>query len=183
MGKDLPAKVSVWGERVGRVPDGRSWPYMFFDVTKGVKYQKSSFGVRMYEMYERYKQIDEENAANILTGVVEGSNAWTITNLPLTANRTNVVVVTGTTTSWAPACGGNTTFNQTLMVVCYPIQATLGLEGTGALLDWTGGGPPYRVQRASNLPAGNWSDFLTNAVPPVAVPLDGATGFYRITGQ
>ncbi|HOW66601.1 MAG TPA: immunoglobulin domain-containing protein [Candidatus Paceibacterota bacterium] len=124
-----------------------------------------------------------ENAANKLTGIAEGSNAWTITNLPLTANRTNVVVVTGTTTSWAPACGGNTTFNQTLMVVCYPIQATLARQGTGALLDWTGGGPPYRVQCASNLPAGNWSDFLNNAVPPVVVPLDGATGFYRITGQ
>lgn len=75
-----------------------------------------------------------ENTANRLTGVATGSNTWSITSLPLTANRTNVIVVTGATTSWAPACGGNTTFNQTLMVVCSPIQATLTLDGPNALL-------------------------------------------------
>ncbi len=51
------------------------------------------------------------------------------------------------------------------------------------VLNWTGGGPPYRVQRASDLVAGNWTDFLSNSQPPVAVPLNVATGFYRITGQ
>ena len=123
------------------------------------------------------------NTANKLTGVAEGSNAWTITNLPLTANRTNVVVVTGTTASWAPACGGNTTFNQTLMVVCSQIQATLVLEGTTALLDWTGGGPPYRIQCATDLAIGDWTDFLSSATPPVALSLTNAAGFYRIVGQ
>jgi hypothetical protein len=65
-GKDLPTKVTIWGEDVLRVPEGRSWPYMFFDVTKGTKYQKTTFGVKMYEMYEQQRLIDEENAKNII---------------------------------------------------------------------------------------------------------------------
>jgi predicted peptidase len=124
-----------------------------------------------------------ENTANKLTGVAAGSNAWTITGLPLTANATNVIVVTGTTTSWAPACGGNTTFNDTLMVVSSPIQATLELQGTSALLNWTGGGPPYRIQHATDLIAADWMDVLSNATPPVILSPTNPVGFYRVVGQ
>ncbi len=123
------------------------------------------------------------NTANRATGVATGSNAWSIVSLPLTLNQTNGIIVTGATTSWAPACGGNTTFNDTLMVVCYPIQATLALQGTNALLNWTGGGPPYRIQRAIDLIAADWTDVLSNATPPVTLPLADPVGFYRIVGQ
>jgi prepilin-type N-terminal cleavage/methylation domain-containing protein len=128
-------------------------------------------------------QVAWTNLANNAKGLAAGTNVWSVTGIPLVASRTNVVIMTATTTSWVPACGGNTTFNQTLMVACYPIRAALALQGTGAVLTWTGGGMPYPVQRASDLTAGNWTDFLSNAVPPVAVPFDGATGFYRIVGQ
>ncbi|MBI4657624.1 MAG: hypothetical protein HY735_02035 [Verrucomicrobia bacterium] len=124
-----------------------------------------------------------QNTANKLTGVATGSNAWTIANLPLAPNRTNIIVVTGTTTSWAQAAGGTTTFNDTLMVVCYPIQARLAWQGTSALLNWTGGGPPYRIQRATDLIAADWTDFLSDATPPVILPVTGPSGFYRIVGQ
>jgi len=66
MGKDLPNKISVWGEPVLRVPEGRNWPYMLFDTRKEVKYQKSSFGVKMWEFYDRYRFIDEDRAKVIL---------------------------------------------------------------------------------------------------------------------
>ena len=66
MSKDLPTKVTIWGEDVKRIPEGRSWPYMFFDVTKGTQYQRTTFGVKMYEMYERYRLVDEEEAKNII---------------------------------------------------------------------------------------------------------------------
>jgi S-formylglutathione hydrolase len=124
-----------------------------------------------------------ENTANHQTGVATGSNAWNVTNLPLTANRTNVMIVTGTSTSWAPACGGNTTFNDTLTVVCSPVQATLALQGTSALLNWTGGGPPFRIQRATDLIAADWMDVLSDATPPVILPVTGPCGFYRIVGR
>jgi hypothetical protein len=106
-----------------------------------------------------------------------------VTGIPLQLNKTNVVAVVGTTTSWAPAYGGNTTFNDTLTVVCYPIRATLARQGPDAILNWTGGGSPYCVQFATNLAAGNWTDLLPNATPPVTLPLDGPIGFYRIVGQ
>ncbi len=124
-----------------------------------------------------------ENAANKLTGIAEGSNAWSVADIPLVAGKTNVVIVTGTTTSWAPACGGNTTFNETLMVVCSPIHATLTLETTTALLHWTGGGSPYRIQRASDLFASDWTNVLSDAIAPVILPVTGSCGFYRIVGQ
>jgi len=108
-----------------------------------------------------------------------------VTNVPLVANKTNIVVVVGTTTSWAPAYRGNTTFNDALIVIQSPIQASLTLQATGALLNWTGGGPPYCVQRATDLAVGDWTDFLPDAMPPVTLPLPlaGEAGFHRIVGQ
>ena len=106
-----------------------------------------------------------------------------MTNIPLVAGRTNVIVVVGTTTSWAPAFGGNTTFNAALTEIQAPIRATLTLQEPDALLSWTGGGPPFRVQRATDWIVGAWTDFLPDAASPVSLPLDGTAGFYRIIGQ
>ncbi|MGA2863416.1 MAG: immunoglobulin domain-containing protein [Verrucomicrobiota bacterium] len=128
-------------------------------------------------------QLTWENRANSKTGNASGSNLWSATGIPLQANRTNLVIVTATTTSWAPAYGGNTTFNDTLTVIQSPIRATVTWQGTSALLNWAGGGPPYRVQWAPDLAAGDWTDFLPNATPPVTLPLAGQAGFYRIVGQ
>jgi poly(3-hydroxybutyrate) depolymerase len=128
-------------------------------------------------------QVTWENTANAAQGTASGSNTWTVTGIPLVPNRTNLLILTGTTTSWAPAYGGNTTFNDALTVIQSPLRATLALQGTEALLNWSGGGPPYRVQRATDLAAGDWTDFLPNATPPVTLPLDGQAGFYRIVGQ
>jgi len=124
-----------------------------------------------------------QNWANNHTGPAMGTNTWSITDLPLVSSRTNLISVIGTTTTWSPSLGGNTTFNDTLTVVCSLIQATLALEGTTALLNWTGGGPPYRIQRATDLAIGDWTGFFSNATPPVALSLTNAAGFYRILGQ
>jgi poly(3-hydroxybutyrate) depolymerase len=125
------------------------------------------------------------NLANYFTGTAVGSNAWTVTALPLVRNASNLIIVTATTATWAPAYGGNTTFNDTLTVIHAPLRATLVPQGTNALLNWTGGGPPYRVQFATNLPAAQWTDLLLNVIPPVTLPLPlaGEAGFYRIVGQ
>ncbi len=123
------------------------------------------------------------NCANNATGIAAGTNAWSITDIPLVANTTNLVVVVATTTSWCPAFGGNTTFNDTLTVIQSPLRASLTLQGTNAVLNWTGGGSPYRVQRATDLAIGDWVDVLTDAVPPVSLPTEGQAGFYRVVGQ
>jgi hypothetical protein len=130
-------------------------------------------------------QVTWTNFANNAKGVASGTNLWNVANIPLVANRANVVAVVGTTTSWAPAFGGNTTFNDALTVIQSPIRATLAVQGTEAILNWTGGGPPYRVQRATDLAAGDWTDLLPNATPPLLLPLPlaGGSGYYRIVGQ
>lgn len=123
------------------------------------------------------------NFANNVKGVAAGSNLWSVTGIPLDANKTNIVAVVATTTSWVPAYGGRTTFNDTLIVIQSPLRATLTFQGANALLNWTGGGPPYGVQRATDLAAADWTDLLPNATPPVTLPLTGQAGFYRIVGQ
>jgi hypothetical protein len=66
--------------------------------------------------------------------------------------------------------------------VTLALRATLVVQGSGATLNWTGGLPPYRVQRATDLIAGDWVDVLTNAAPPVTL-VPGPAEFYRIVGQ
>jgi hypothetical protein len=129
--------------------------------------------------------ITWQNQANGRTGSGSGAKAWSVTGLPLAANQTNLIIVTARTTSWWPAYGGSTTFNDTLTVIQTPIRATLARQGTNTLLNWNGGGPPYRIQHASNLAAADWTDVLTNVTPPVTLPLPlaGQAGFYRIVGQ
>jgi hypothetical protein len=121
------------------------------------------------------------NYANNASGVASGTNDWSVANIPLVAGSTNVVVVVGTTTSWAPFFGGNTTFNAALTVIQTPIRATLTLQGPD--VSWTDGAPPYRVQRATDLTSGDWTDILTDAVPPVTLTLERRAEFYRIVGQ
>ncbi len=53
----LPSKVTLWGEKVSRVPDGKSPLFSLFDVTKSRKYG-GDFGVKIYELYDRTKNGD-----------------------------------------------------------------------------------------------------------------------------
>ncbi len=131
----------------------------------------------------RLTKVTWTNYANNANGFALGTNVWSVTNIPLVANKANVIAVVATTTSWAPAFGGNTTFNDTLTIIQSPLRATLTLQGTEVLLNWTGGGPPFRVQSATDLAAADWEDFLNDATPPVPLPLTGRAGFYRILGQ
>jgi len=123
------------------------------------------------------------NTANHATGFAFCGNAWRANAIPLLANKTNLIIVTAATTSWAPAYGGETTFNNTLAVIQSPIRATLAMQGSQAILNWSGGGPPFAVQRATDLTAGDWVNVLTNALPPLPLALDGQAGFYRILGR
>ena len=53
----LPTKITVWGERVTRVPDGRGLGYILFDITKYKNYG-GDFGVKIHELYERTRNTD-----------------------------------------------------------------------------------------------------------------------------
>jgi predicted esterase len=60
-------------------------------------------------------QVTWQNVANKTKGDAAGANTWSATAIPLLPDKTNVIIVTATTTSWAPAFGGHTTFNDTLI--------------------------------------------------------------------
>ncbi len=104
---------------------------------------------------------------------------------PLAPGRTNVVLVTASTTSWSPANGGETSLNDTLIVIHAPLHLSLRWQATALELDWTGAGPPYTIQQATALTAPDWTDLLRAATPPVTLsspPADGSR-FYRVVGH
>jgi hypothetical protein len=122
------------------------------------------------------------NLANTAHGSALGTNSWSISGIPLMADQTNVIIVTATTTSWAPYYGGNTTFTDTISAFYRPIQAALAMDGASLLLNWIGGFPPFQVQRTDDLLSGTWEEVLTNAVSPVTLVPTNLVGFYRIVG-
>jgi poly(3-hydroxybutyrate) depolymerase len=128
-------------------------------------------------------QVTWENVTSGRTGSATGKNLWSVTNLPLKADKTNTIILTATTTSWADGFGGSTTFIDILTAVSSPIRASLTLEAAGPVLNWRGGAPPFQVERASRIAPADWLTLLTNATPPLALPLESAPAFFRVLGQ
>ncbi len=87
------------------------------------------------------------------------------------------------TTSWAPALGGATTFGDTIAVYSKPIRLTLSRNEPDHILNWTGGQPPFRIQRATDLSTPNWINLPIDSAPPVTLPREHPSAFYRIIGQ
>ena len=125
-------------------------------------------------------QVTWKNNSSGRTGPVQGTNAWSASNIPLLANRTNTVLVTATTTSWSAGYGGNTTFSDSLAVRYLPLVANLSLQGPDLILSWTGGVAPFDVERATELETSHWTVVRTNATPPVALPRQSDAEFYRV---
>jgi len=128
-------------------------------------------------------RVSWTNIANRANGDALGVNSWSANGIPLQPDKTNLITLTATTTSWAAGFGGNTTFNDTLTVICSPIRAALTMQGGGTVLNWTGGAPPYAVQRATDLGKSDWADLLPEAIPPVSLPMESGAGFYRVRGK
>jgi hypothetical protein len=64
-----------------------------------------------------------------------------------------------------------------------PVRMKLEPRNQQAILDWTGGVPPFSVQGVSRLDTAVWNEVFPNARPPVTVPAPGPTQFYRVTGR
>jgi hypothetical protein len=64
-----------------------------------------------------------------------------------------------------------------------PLKTTASINASNFLLSWSGGVPPYLVQQSATLGSGEWHDAVTNAVPPVNLPLDQPAGYYRVASQ
>lgn len=124
---------------------------------------------------------DRLNQTITHTGAIAGNYDWTVFNGQFTAvTNTTRLEFTSLTASRSGHSGG--IMLDAVQVTLAP-RATLVLQASGATLNWTGGVPPYRVQRALDITAGDWIDVLTDAVPPVTLTLERQAEFYRIVGQ
>jgi len=128
--------------------------------------------------------VSWENTTSKTKGQAIGTNNWTALQVPLAADKTNTIIVTATSTiSWTTAYPGSTTLSATLSVFSTPIRASLTRAPSGALLNWTGGVTPFRIQRTRLLAGTNWIDVSPNATPPLTLSLDQPVEFYRVIGH
>jgi hypothetical protein len=75
----------------------------------------------------------------------------------------------------------NTSAPVTITVAAPSIALTLVLQnGTNGVLQWTGGAPPFVVQKKVLLTDPAWLDISTTAEHTVTLPLAGPTGFLRV---
>jgi len=74
-------------------------------------------------------------------------------------------------------------YDATVITVSNVIQMSATRAGTNVNLSWSGGTPPFTVQRAGTLPAGAWNDLLTTSLPNATVPMTNTSSYFRIEGQ
>jgi predicted esterase len=133
---------------------------------------------------ERVSAVNWENITAKAKGLGSGTNTWVTAEIPLIADKTNVIIVTATiSTSWAPNYGGNTTLSDTFSALYTPIRASLALDSSGAILSWTGGIGPFRVETTSSFSPAKWNEVSSEAVPPLTLNAEGAGNFLRIIGH
>jgi hypothetical protein len=74
--------------------------------------------------------------------------------------------------------------NWALGGVTPPAIELTATRGPGGLtLQWTGGTAPYKVQKKNALTDANWVDVTTTSQTSHVIPLDGQSGFFRISQE
>ena len=186
MGFTLPAAVDwLFAQRRGVVPaceprisvttPASDGVYKTNDTTLSLAGTTAALG-------ETVSNVTWANATTGGNGSAAGTAAWSAGAIALATNQSSLLLATATIgTSWAPAYGGSTSFNNTLLV-SKPFDAIITAQSsTALLLSWTGGYPPYRVQSSTDLTT--WTDVNVNATSPVSVTAAGTRAFYRVVGQ
>jgi len=104
------------------------------------------------------------NFANGAAGIATGTTSWLENDMSPAAADTNLIVVTGSGTSWFPEWGGTTTFNDALAILSpgaagYLAITSFAFDGTNISLTWyAASNRMYRVQWTTNLVNGPWID-------------------------
>jgi len=64
------------------------------------------------------------------------------------------------------------------------ITASISLQGTNAVLSWSGGSPPYQIQTTADLTTTNWAPFGPSLnANSLTLSATNTAAFYRIIGQ
>ncbi len=74
-------------------------------------------------------------------------------------------------------------YDTAVITVSNVVTVTAARNGVNLNLSWTGGTPPFVVERAGLLPAGPWSGVVTTSLQNASVPMTNPAGYFRIRGQ
>ncbi len=74
-------------------------------------------------------------------------------------------------------------YDAVVLTVIPALTLAITHQGTEVNLTWSGGAPPYVVERADVLPAAVWSGIVTTEVQNVTLPITGSQGFLRVRGN
>ncbi|HXS69384.1 MAG TPA: hypothetical protein VN761_11105, partial [Candidatus Polarisedimenticolia bacterium] len=71
-------------------------------------------------------------------------------------------------------------YDAVVITVGNGIAMNIAVNGTNANLSWTGGSPPYVVQKSSSLAGASWQGVATTSVTSASVPLSSSNHFFRV---
>ena len=74
-------------------------------------------------------------------------------------------------------------YDAVVITVAPAITLRITTTGVNANLSWTGGAPPFVVERAAELRTSSWSGVVTTSIQNASVPLSGSGGFFRVQGN
>ena len=74
-------------------------------------------------------------------------------------------------------------YDAVVITVFQTIALTFTRAGTNLNLTWTGGTPPFVVERTGSLPANSWSGVVTTGIQSASVLINSSSGFFRVRGQ
>jgi hypothetical protein len=74
-------------------------------------------------------------------------------------------------------------YDAVVITVTNGITVSIAFTGTNVNVSWTGGLPPYVVQRTDELAVAAWSDIVTTSVRNASISLTNTGGFFRVKGQ
>jgi hypothetical protein len=72
-------------------------------------------------------------------------------------------------------------YDAVIVTVTQTINLTIARAGTNVVLNWTGGQPPYTVQRMDAL-QGSWTNVISTNGQSLRLPIAGTAACFRVSG-
>jgi hypothetical protein len=74
-------------------------------------------------------------------------------------------------------------YDASLVSVSPAIMLAISNSATGISLTWTGGSPPFVVERQDTMPWSSWSGIVTTSVQSASMPISASSAFFRVKGN
>jgi poly(3-hydroxybutyrate) depolymerase len=133
---------------------------------------------------ELISQVIWTNLAQRTGGLAAGTSSWTVQGASMISGRTNSLIVIASTISFAPASSGSTTFSDTiLMRPAPPIMLRIYKQNDQAIVSWTGGKGPFRLQTATSCQPQEWTDLPVDNMDLWSGPMRDPAAFFRVQGN